>query len=236
MELDLTYVIPCKNVMSYSRQLFSVIKDATDIGIAVILIENNSTDNTLPFLHERCNLRNIKLFSTSKVGAPSARNIGLKAVDTNFVKFLDADDIPIGSMVKEHLKNLQIKDFDFSTSLHFIRGLDRERLDVDFRLPQSDDIPFAILSGNIGVTSGAIFKTSSLLDIDGFDENLTCNQERDLYWRLYRKGCKYYAFNSFTFVKKVMNNSISHTTPKIEKEKNQRALEQQIRSSLQDEI
>lgn len=228
MALDLTFVIPCHNILSFAWQMKAVITNASKEGVPVVLIENNSSDDTFEFLNNHCHSQNVTLVSTSQHGAPSARNIGLQHVSTNFVKFLDADDVPINHMVKEHLEFLNQSNADFSTSLHFIHGLNQKRLDINFRLPFTDEVPNGILTRTIGVTSGAIFKTHCLRDIHGFDEDLSSNQERDLYWRLHRNGHEHRAFNCFTFVKNETVTGISNATPTMEKEMNQRTLDRQI--------
>lgn len=223
MESELSVVIPCHNIMDFASRLEGTVSEFTTRGIQVILIENNSRDETLPFLLNRFKGENEIVLTTDKTGAPAARNMGLEFVTTPFVKFFDADDIPIPSLLRNHLTFLKTQGADFSTSLHYT-GKSKNRLDVNFRHPFNDSIAQCILSGTIGVTSGAIFRTTALKLVNGFSESLTSNQERDLFWRLFLSKAKYVSFPCFTFIKILNHKGISSTISKKERMNNVHAL------------
>lgn len=227
MESELTVVIPCRNVMPFANRLENTVDEFTSRDIQIVLVENNSTDETRSFLLNRFNGEREIVLTTKKVGAPAARNIGLRVVTTPFVKFFDADDIPIPNLLVNHLTFLKTQGVDFSTSLHYT-GKNNTRLDVTFRHPFDDDLAKCILSGSIGVTSGAIFRKEALELINGFSESLTSNQERDLYWRLFLSKAKYASFPCFTFTKIFNTEGISSTVSPRERAENIRALNANI--------
>ena len=234
METELSFIIPCHNVMRYASRLKSTVSQLAEKGRPVILVENNSGDETLQFLQDDLAAMKACVLTTDKVGAPSARNMGLEHVKTNFVKFLDADDLPILQQVSEHLDYVKSHDADFSTSLHF-SAKTGSHFDVNFRLPFNNNVGQAILQGNIGVTSGAIFRKDALARVGGFSAELSSNQECDLYWRLFRTGAKYVSFPCFTFIKYLNEEGISSTVGKEEKQSNINALNEEISAYFAEE-
>lgn len=231
METELSFVIPCHNIMGFADRLKKTISGLTALGAPVVLVENNSKDETFQFLNDQFTDSQVIITSTNKKGAPPARNIGLQQVQTTYVKFLDADDVPLYHLVFEHLDFLKFRGADFSTSLHFIAN-GTNRLDVNFRPPFDDLIGQSILSGSIGVTSGAIFRREAIENTGGFSERLTSNQERDLYWRLFRNNAEYASFPCFTFIKYLNKAGISSTVSEDEKNANVSALNNQILTFL----
>jgi len=113
-------IIPCFNSEHFVKfAIESAINQAYD-NIEIILIDNNSDDNTWEILNEIKLLcpGKVKVFQELKKGAPAARNKGLKEANGEWIQFLDADDIllppKIGNqitMIKNSDCNLIIGDY-----------------------------------------------------------------------------------------------------------------------------
>ena len=86
---DLTIIVPVYNCESkVENAVNSIGKD-----INIIIINDGSTDCTKTVCQRLANRSNVILINTSNNGVSAARNIGLENVKTNFVMFLDSDDI-----------------------------------------------------------------------------------------------------------------------------------------------
>lgn len=95
---QLTIVIPVYNRAEIVKVTLNSIANQLLRPLDVILVDNNSTDNTLEVLKvwkqevETDDFR-VKILSESTPGAAVARNRGLKEVSTPYTMFFDSDDI-----------------------------------------------------------------------------------------------------------------------------------------------
>lgn len=104
----LTVIIPVYNRgWVLARTLKSVAEQTLD-SFNVILVDNNSTDNSLTLLkmwarNQAGTSRHVMVCSESTPGAAAARNCGLAYAETPWVLFFDSDD----EMLPGHLKRAQ---------------------------------------------------------------------------------------------------------------------------------
>lgn len=91
--MRISIIIPVHNAGKYIEFCINSIINQDYEDFEIILIENNSTDDS----YEKCVLlsnmdKRITLFSTKDKGVSAARNIGLAHVTGDIVTFCDADD------------------------------------------------------------------------------------------------------------------------------------------------
>lgn len=86
-------IVPVYNAEKYIEKCISSIANQTMKDIEILAINDGSTDSSLKKL-EKLSLKykNIRIFDKENGGAGSARNIGLDNADSEFIKFVDADD------------------------------------------------------------------------------------------------------------------------------------------------
>lgn len=86
-------IMPAYNVENYiSKSIESVINQSTK-NWELIIINDGSTDNTIESINKFLPNHKIHVISTQNNGVSTARNIGLKHAQGEFICFLDADDI-----------------------------------------------------------------------------------------------------------------------------------------------
>jgi glycosyltransferase involved in cell wall biosynthesis len=97
MQAPVSVIIPCYNCSETIGKAVTSIAKQTLIPKEVILVNDNSPDQTIEILQ---NLQNtygkewIKIIDLKKNGGPGqARNIGWELADQDYLAFLDADDI-----------------------------------------------------------------------------------------------------------------------------------------------
>lgn len=104
-EVQITIIIPVYNRAEVVKATLDSVAMQLYRPIDVILVDNNSSDNTLEVLNkwkqqtETDDFR-IKVLCESKPGATAARNRGLKEVTTPYTMFFDSDDV----MAPHHVK------------------------------------------------------------------------------------------------------------------------------------
>lgn len=93
-ERKLTVIVPVYNTGALLRRCIESLINQTLKDIEIIIIDDNSTDDSSKIAQEYVNnCNNIKYYcNTSNIGPGGARNIGLALVNTEYVCFLDSDD------------------------------------------------------------------------------------------------------------------------------------------------
>lgn len=104
-EVQITIIIPVYNRAEVVKATLNSVAKQSYRPIDVILVDNNSSDNTLEVLNEwkqavESDDFRVKVLSESNPGATAARNRGLKEVTTPYTMFFDSDDV----MTPHHVK------------------------------------------------------------------------------------------------------------------------------------
>lgn len=89
----LTIIIPLHNSVAYVSDLIATLEAQTNCN--VIFVDDRSTDNTIKTLKEALQKTSIKnkILSSSKRGPGEARNVGINNASTDYICFLDSDDV-----------------------------------------------------------------------------------------------------------------------------------------------
>lgn len=108
---QITIIIPVYNRAEIVKATLDSVANQSLRPLDVILVDNNSTDNTLEVLNEwknvvEANDFHVTILTESKPGATAARNKGLKEVKTPFTMFFDSDDIMLPSHAKRAIDAL----------------------------------------------------------------------------------------------------------------------------------
>lgn len=111
IEALISIIIPVYNRAELVTTTLDSIARQTLRPIDVILVDNNSSDNTLEVLNHwkeanETSVFKVTVLQESKPGAPAARNRGLDAVTTPFTMFFDSDDTMSPTHVERALKVL----------------------------------------------------------------------------------------------------------------------------------
>lgn len=96
----ISIIIPVKNDEKNIRDaVISVLKQKTKEKTEVIVIDNNSTDNTLKMISDL----NVKILSEKKPSASAVRNRGIRNSKGNILLFTDSDCVASKNWIKNHL-------------------------------------------------------------------------------------------------------------------------------------
>ncbi len=96
MEKDLvSIIIPVYNVANYIERSVSSLLNQTYKNIEIILVNDGSSDNSSEICNNLINSYkgdNLHLIEQENQGVSSARNVGLKKANGEYIMFVDADD------------------------------------------------------------------------------------------------------------------------------------------------
>jgi glycosyltransferase involved in cell wall biosynthesis len=111
---DLDIIIPCYNVEPYIRECIdSVINQKTSFSFRVIAINDGSSDNTLGVLKEYEKIDNYILLDQTNHGVSYARNRAITLLDSEYVMFIDSDDMLFPDAIENMLTLAKKEDADY---------------------------------------------------------------------------------------------------------------------------
>jgi glycosyltransferase involved in cell wall biosynthesis len=93
----LSVLVTCYNKIEFVEKCFLALVEMENLGASVIIIDDGSTDGSSELLVKlkKDLLSNIQIIRTANQGAGPARLLSIEKSETDFVFFLDIDDLPI---------------------------------------------------------------------------------------------------------------------------------------------
>ena len=90
---DVTVIIPIHNGEKYLQRCIDSILNQSYKNIELLVIDDNSTDDTYKVLQKYLKLPNVRFIkNTDTLGPAKTRNIGLQNAKSPYILFLDCDD------------------------------------------------------------------------------------------------------------------------------------------------
>jgi glycosyltransferase involved in cell wall biosynthesis len=161
----------------------------------VIVVDDGSTDDTVERLHalmgRDVRLRVIALDRNS--GASAARNLGIVEARHEYVALLDSDNEFVVGKLRRQMELLQETPDRAVAFSGYTQVTDGSTADV--LLDGWSEAPEAtierLLAGCCVNTSTLVAPREALVNAGGFDEQLICAEDHDLWLRLAARGCRF---------------------------------------------
>ncbi|MBY5352785.1 glycosyltransferase family 2 protein [Rhizobium leguminosarum] len=101
-------VIPAYNAGEYLAQTLQSVVDQTHKALEIIIVDDGSTDETASICRRfAASDSRIRILSTENRGVAAARNTGIQASKSDYIAFLDADDLWHSTYIQRMLSALQ---------------------------------------------------------------------------------------------------------------------------------
>lgn len=99
-KVNLQIIIPCYNVEKFLKScLDSIVSQETEYTYKVIIVDDGATDSTPEIIDLYSKYPNVEIIHQKNKGLSGARNTGLKKIYSDYVMFVDSDDlIPPGTV------------------------------------------------------------------------------------------------------------------------------------------
>jgi glycosyltransferase involved in cell wall biosynthesis len=213
----ISIIIPCYNSELFIHRAINSVFEQTFDNWELILVNNNSTDNTLDLLNnyqERYPER-VRVFSETKKGAPAARNRGIQEARGEWIQFLDADDEILPEKLSGQIKLAEEINASIVASPYRKEGIREKNFFSYIRALDYSDVWSALINSNMGITSSNLWKRDILSVVGGWDEMRIASQEYDLMFRILQLN-PVVAFDhrSLTVVHVGTGESVSRSTSK----------------------
>jgi glycosyltransferase involved in cell wall biosynthesis len=112
----LSVLVTCYNKIEYVEKCFRALVEMENLGASIIIIDDGSTDGSSEMLlKSKMEMDSkIQVIRTANQGAGPARLLSIEKAETDFVFFLDIDDLPIVCGVQELLNSFKSSSADLA--------------------------------------------------------------------------------------------------------------------------
>ena len=178
----LTIIVPVYNRARLVVRTLDSIAASTSCAFNLIIVDNGSTDDSLATCQSWAELHqeqpfSIDILSCTTLGAPAARNEGLRHAQTPYVYFFDSDDVFSRDFVEAILPWLEKGKWD----MVFVPVRQRnEQGALSVRSYQMTDSPAVQILNSMLSTQSLVFRTDWLRSIGGWREGLPIWQDWEL--------------------------------------------------------
>jgi glycosyltransferase involved in cell wall biosynthesis len=209
-EVFISIVIPIYNKERYIRNTINNILQQTYQNFEIIIINDGSTDNSLPIVQSFIDKR-IHIFSQLNSGVSDARNLGIKRAQYSYIAFCDADD----EWMPDHLMHITqlIQNYPDAGLLSTGRVCYQNEKEIDkiyfSNISQSMFIVKDICSCMEKViTSSICIKKEAIQKVGGFKSQIKNGEDLDLWIRIASSyKVAYYNIPSVKYIANSINNA-----------------------------
>jgi glycosyltransferase involved in cell wall biosynthesis len=178
-----TIVIPTYNRVEWLGATLDSVAAQTFTDFEVVVVDDGSTDGTREYIASRP--ERILYAWQPNQGVAEARNHGLRVLHSEFVAFLDSDDLWEPAFLEEAVGQLCRQP---NLALVFSRFTS---MDVAGRIlvshnkrPFGGDVTQELFNSTFIHTSAVVARAHAIRDAGGFDSRLSHNEDYDLWLRL----------------------------------------------------
>ncbi len=213
------------NDSQFLEKSIQSILDQTYENLEILVLDDNSTDNSVAILEEiQQSSNNLKIYQNSKTqGLTKALNKLLNNAEGEIISRHDTDDISLSTKIERQVDLLQKKNLDFCTSRAIVMNSNTKIPGYSFYLPNKILIKFK----NPFIHGTLLIKKNVLEDMGGYNEKFIYAQDYELFNRLIKSGYKYdviseplYLLNTKDNISTLKKNEQAYYAECVRKNKN----------------
>jgi len=183
----ISVIILYYNDRFYIQEAVHSVLNQTLLPAQIMIVDNGSTDGGLREFENNSSIKILRLAKNQNLGF--ARNYGLRKVHTDFVAFLDSDDVWYSNKIERIMPILENPDIHYIHS-NFVR-INGEGCRISFGQiagleGSCSEEHFKMGPNTIGPPSTIIGRTSSIKKVGGFNNLLSISADWDLSQRMAR--------------------------------------------------
>ena len=202
----LTVLMPVYNEAKYLRSSIQSILDQTYKDFEFLILNDDSTDNSEEVILS-FNDKRIKYVKTERLGLSSLLNYGVSISLGDIIARMDSDDIALPGRLEKQLKFIEDKDENYISSAWFASFKGKKLLHF-VKHPTSDyKIKRQLNTSNPICHPLAIFYKSFFLKLRGYDEELDCLEDHNL-WLEARNRAEFGNIPEILLLKREKENSL----------------------------
>lgn len=194
-EPGVTVIIPCYNAAEFLPEAVNSVADQSYREWHIVLVDDGSTDSTSQVMRELQNAlgSRVSILTGDNRGACHARNWAISLAETEFVAFLDSDDVWHKDKLKMQMELLASNSGLLAASCAYSlsdSSLRKRTKTLSFAWTMSEMVNWTLLGSRTPAMNSTILVRRSVFEHAGvFDENLiSYSEDLDLAWRLISVG------------------------------------------------
>ena len=194
--MKIAVIIPTYNAEKFIQQTLNSVLNQTVAPDEIIVIDDGSTDQTIYQVQKF----NCTLLTQENKGAASARNLGIKHSKSDWIAFLDSDDLWEKTRIeklKAHLVTNSTVDIIANNEFEGPLGGPYIKKNLHLYFDKSKPLFYQLWRGCFLSTSAVAVKRDKILTIGGMDEKLRSAQDYDLWLRLAKAGAQLDFINEY---------------------------------------
>ena len=173
----ISVIIPTYNRGYIIKDSIQSVLNQTYKKIEVIVVDDNSTDNT-QYVVESLNDNRVKYIKLDKNrGACYARNIGIKSANGKYIAFQDSDDIWFEKKLEKQKDFLELNNLDIVGCKMIIVHEEGNKKRI---FPSNTNISHNSIYFNNFISTQLLFGKKECFMVEMFDENLPSFQDWEL--------------------------------------------------------
>ncbi|WP_234119789.1 glycosyltransferase family A protein [Clostridium hydrogenum] len=216
--MNISVIIPCYNCEKFIEETVDSILKQSVLPLEIILINDNSSDNTLSILNNiEKKSEIIKIFDLKINKGPSfSRNYGASKSKEDYILFFDSDDLALPYLIEKSIKRFhELNDeFDDKYILSYCSYVQIDEnskvisgITKGIQTDPEEILGYEFLRNYIS-TSGVLIKKQFFYKANKFNESLEYAEDWDLWLRLAKEGGFCYIDEPLVMVRR-SNNSVS---------------------------
>lgn len=176
--MTISICIPSYNQQEYLSEAIESAINQTRKADEIIVVDDGSTDNSLAIAKKYP----VKVIAVTNKGLPGARNAGIMNATSDYILFLDADDMLLENCLEELEKHILDTNADVVSPSFKCFGKDQNEV-ILMPNPKLEDFK----TGNrIGYCSAV--KRSTLLEVGGYNPRMNLGfEDYDLWFDLLKR-------------------------------------------------
>lgn len=191
---DVTVVVPVHDGLPDLLEAIESVLRQTEPAREIVVVDDDSSDGSGDLVERRYGSR-VRVIRGVFGSAAAARNAGCRTVTTEYIAFLDADDLWFPeklAVARQRLAEAPSAHWFFSDGA--FRTLDRRLHASWFARYAKLTEPYcgspldALIDVNFVLTSSVVVRRAAFEAVGGFDERYTHGEDLDLWIRLARHG------------------------------------------------
>lgn len=211
-------VIPVYNKEKWIIKCLDSVLNQTFPSFEILIIDDGSTDNSLALIEKKYNDCRIKIITQKNQGVSAARNTGIALAKSEWIAFLDADDI----WDHTFLQSISTAIKQYPTS--YIIGTNYEKVRESNNLPIHDIDEIKLnyrqinhyfehaATSHLFSASSTVVRRSAFDTVLPFNTSLTNGEDLDVWFRLMLHFDGLYIDNKLAYYVQV-HNSINNNDP-----------------------
>jgi len=204
----ISIITPVYNAEKFIEQTIKSVLSQTYRDFELILVDDNSTDNSVSIIKRYMNDSRIRLIELPEnSGAARARNVGIENARGRYIAFLDSDDIWSRKKLEKQIDFMNEHQYGFVFSSYVFGDANANPTKKVVRVPKK-------LIYKKAITRTVIFTSTVLIDTKLIDKELIYmpivpSEDTATWWQILRSGKTAYGQNEVLVIYRRAQNTLS---------------------------